>query len=232
MRANLCTLEASGPAANPPPRRVSEGAKAVDTPQPNAAPPEDQELVSRARQGELGALDELIGRYQQRATSVAYRLLGDLHDALEVCQEAFIRAFKNLDSLKNPERFRPWLMKIVTNLSLNFRRSRAVGGRKISLEDCILNPEAPQEHLLRKSGRADEHPGAKLAAAEFADAIRIALTELTEQQRVALVLFSIEELPQKEVASIMGCSVEAVKWHVFQARRRLKERLSEFLVER
>ncbi len=204
----------------------------MDAPQPNSEPPGDAELVARARQGELGGLDELIGRYQRRATSVAYRLLDNLHDALEVCQEAFIRAFKKLDSLENPQRFRPWLMKIVTNLSLNFRRSRAAGGRKISLEDCILNPEAPQEHLLRKRGRADEQPGAELAAAEFADAIGVAMNELTEQQRVALVLFSIEELPQKEVASIMGCSVEAVKWHVFQARRKLKEQLAEFLVER
>ena len=204
----------------------------MDAPQPTSEPQGDAEYVKRARTGEPRALDELIGRYQQRATSVAYRLLGNLHDALEVCQEAFIRAFKNLDSLENPERFRPWLMKIVTNLSLNYRRSRAAGGRKISLDDCILNPDAPREHLLQRRGRADEYPGSQLIAAEFADAIGRAMIELTEQQRVALVLFSIEELPQKEVASIMGCSVEAVKWHVFQARRRLKERLAEHLTER
>lgn len=204
----------------------------MDAPQPTSAPPGDAEYVKRAREGEPRALDELIGRHQQRATSVAYRLLGNLHDALEVCQEAFIRAFKNLDSLQDPERFRPWLMKIVTNLSLNYRRSRAARGRTVSLDDCILNPDAPQEHLLKRRGRADDHPGSGLIAAEFADAIGRAMVELTEQQRVALVLFSIEELPQKEVASIMGCSVEAVKWHVFQARRRLKDRLAEHLTER
>ncbi len=204
----------------------------MDAPQPNSTPPEDEELVRRARQGERGALDELIGRYQRRATSVAYRLLGNLHDALEVCQEAFIRAFKSLDSLEKPERFRPWLMKIVTNLSLNFRRARAVGRRRISLEECILNPDSPQEHLLRKRGGAAEHPDSELIALEMADAIREAMMELTEQQRVALVLFCIEELPQREVASIMGCSVEAVKWHVFRARRRLRERLAEHLTDR
>ena len=204
----------------------------MDAPQSTPAPPGDAEDVKRARAGDPRAFDELIGRYQQRATSVAYRLLGNLHDALEVCQEAFIRAFSNLDNLENPERFRPWLLKIVTNLSLNYRRSRAARGRQVSLEHCILNPDAPQEHLLKRRGRADEYPGSELIAAEFAEAIGRAMTELTEQQRVALVLFSIEELPQKEVASIMGCSVEAVKWHVFQARRKLKERLAEHLTER
>ncbi len=204
----------------------------MDAPQPTSEPPGDAQYVKRARQGEPRALDELIGRYQQRATSVAYRLLGNLNDALEVCQEAFIRAFKNLDTLQNPERFRPWLMKIVTNLSLNYRRSRAARSRTVSLDDCILNPDAPQEHLLRRRGSAAEYPGSELIAAEFAEAIGRAMMELTEQQRVALVLFSIEELPQNDVASIMGCSVEAVKWHVFQARRRLKDRLAEHLTER
>ena len=86
--------------------------------------------------------------------------------------------------------------------------------------------------MLNRRGSAAEYPGCELIAAEFAEAIGRAMMELTEQQRVALVLFSIEELPQNDVASIMGCSVEAVKWHVFQARRRLKDRLAEHLTER
>lgn len=188
----------------------------------------DEQFVLRTRGGDRTAFDNLIERYQQRCVSIAYRMLGNLHDALEVCQEAFIRAFSNLEHLESPERFRPWLLRIVTNLSLNFRRARSVGGMKVSLEDCILNPDSPQEHLLHRNGQADEFPGSRLAASELSDAIREGLTELTEQQRTALVLFSIEQLPQKEVAAIMECSVEAVKWHVFQARKRMKERLVSY----
>jgi RNA polymerase sigma-70 factor, ECF subfamily len=59
--------------------------------------------------------------------------------------------------------------------------------------------------------------------------VQAALADLPAQQRAALVLFSVEQLPQKEVAEILGCSVEAVKWHVFQARKKLKARLAEYV---
>ena len=189
----------------------------------------DEELVRRTCAGQRPAFDELIERYQRRATSVAYRLLGNLHDALEVCQDAFLRAYRHLDSLEDARRFGPWLLRIVTNLSLNFRRTRQAGGRRISFEDCLLEDGPARDELVSDSPHSEDRPGAQLAAAELAEAVQAAIAELPKQQRTALVLFSIEQLPQKEVASIMGCSIEAVKWHVFQARKKLKERLAEFL---
>ncbi len=193
--------------------------------------PGDAELVARACDGRREAFDVLIERYQRRATSVAYRLLGNLHDALEVCQNAFVRAYQNLETLDDRERFGAWLLRIVTNLSLNFRRDRAVGGPKLSLEDCIVEDEQPRDQRLADSDSSDERPGAQLAAAELQERVQAALGELPQQQRTALVLFSIEQMPQKEVADILGCSVEAVKWHVFQARRKLREKLADFLDE-
>ncbi len=191
--------------------------------------PSDAELVQRTCAGERTAFDALIERYQRRATSVAYRLLGDLHDALEVCQEAFVRAYRNLNTLKDGRRFRSWLLRIVTNLSLNFRRARAAAGRKISFEDCLADSDFPREELIAAPAYSDEQPEARSVAAELSDMVENAIAELPDQQRTALVLFSIEQMPQKEVASIMGCSVEAVKWHVFQARRKMKERLAAYL---
>ena len=121
---------------------------AGDSVEPNrsrpAAPP-DEDLVREALAGESGAFDQLVERYQRRATSVAYRLLGNLHDALEVCQEAFVRAYRNLQRLEDRRRFGPWLLRIVTNLSLNFRRDRAARGPRISLEDCIRSDDRPRE---------------------------------------------------------------------------------------
>jgi RNA polymerase sigma-70 factor (ECF subfamily) len=200
----------------------------VETPR-STEPWPDEELVRRTCAGERRAFDELIERYQRRATTVAYRLLGNLHDALEVCQDAFLRAYRNLDSLEDARRFGPWLLRIVTNLSLNFRRSRQAGGKRVSFEDCILNEDQSRDELVSDRPYSDERPGARVAAGELAEIVQAAIADLPNQQRTALVLFSIEQLPQKEVASIMRCSVEAVKWHVFQARKKLKERLAEFL---
>ena len=189
----------------------------------------DEELVRQTCAGQRRAFDELIERYQRRATSVSYRLLGDLNDALEVCQEAFLRAYRNIHTLEDARRFGPWLLRIVTNLSLNFRRSRAVGGRRVSFDDCILDGQQTREDLIPAAAHGDGQPGARLAANELSEIAQAAIAELPDQQRTALVLFSIEQLPQKEVAVIMECSVEAVKWHVFQARKKLRERLAEFL---
>lgn len=194
-----------------------------------AAVPTDAELVRQARAGRAEAFDELIERYQRRATSVAFRLLGDLHDALEVCQDAFLRAYRSLDTLQNEERFGPWLLRTVTNLALNFRRARAAGGRRVSLEEFILDDQRQRDERLAAPAYSDEQPGAGTTAAELAEVVQKALDELPAQQRAALVLFSIEQLPQREVADILECSVEAVKWHVFQARRKLKERLADYL---
>ncbi len=191
--------------------------------------PTDGELVRAVLAGQPDAFESLVERYQRRATSVAYRLLGNLHDALEVSQEAFIRAYRNLDTLEKQDRFGSWFLRIVSNLSLNYRRSRRSGVPKVSLEDCILDEGRSSSDLVGTPEHADTHPEARVLAAELSQVVQDAIGQLPEQQRLALVLFSIEQLPQKEVAGIMNCSVEAVKWHVFQARKTLRVRLAEHL---
>ena len=195
-------------------------------PSTTQAVPDDADLVSQVRSGRRSAFDELVERYQRRATSVAYRLLGNLHDALEVCQEAFVRAYRNIDTLEQPSRFGPWLLRIVTNLSLNFRRSR---GPRLSFEDCLVNDERAREERLADADHSEDRPGALLGASELQEQIEAGLALLPAQQRAALVLFSVEQLPQREVAEILDCSVEAVKWHVFQARKKMKAHLQDYL---
>src|SRR3954454_1200918 len=88
--------------------------------------PTDGQLVTRALDGDRKAFDDLILRYQRQAVAVSYRLLGNTHDALEVTQDAFLKGFTSLASLQKPEAFGGWLMRIVSNLSLNYRRGRKV----------------------------------------------------------------------------------------------------------
>src|SRR5262245_29398996 len=84
----------------------------------------DAEAVARTLAGDLTAYDGLIEKYQRRVVAVSYRLLGNVTDAQDVCQEAFLKAFRSLETLQEPERFGAWLMRIVSNQSLNFRRGR------------------------------------------------------------------------------------------------------------
>lgn len=207
---------------------VEAGERLAAQPATGPTPP-DEDLVRRTRAGESEAFDRLVERYQRRAVSVSYRLVGNLHDALEISQDAFVRAYRGLDTLEDAQRFGSWFLRIVTNLSLNFRRSRGTRGRTLSFEDCIVDDHGAADELLSDGPASEERPGALLAASELSEIVQRALSELPEPQRAALVLFSIEQMPQKDVADILGCSVEAVKWHVFAARKKLKERLADYV---
>lgn len=187
---------------------------------------DDAELVGAVLRGQLSAFDVLVERYQRQATAVAYRLLNNRDDAMEVVQDAFLRAYEKLDSLSHPERFAGWFMRTVSNLALNRRRSRALR-RGASLEELAEAGEG-RGGLVPPDPRASS-PEEVAAAGDLRRLIGEGIDELPEMQRQALVLFSIAKLPQKEVASLLGCSVEAVKWHVFTARKKLKDKLKDYL---
>ena len=184
----------------------------------------DAELVRSALAGDRTGFDELIRRYQRQATVTAYRLLSNRDDAMEVTQDGFLRAFERLETLEDPERFAPWLLRIISNLSLNRRRSRAI--RKTASLD-VAEGEREESLASTRSDPKAVTPLERASASDMMDVIQEAIDELPELQREALVLFSIQKMPQKEVAVILGCSVEMVKWNVFEARRRLRKRLGK-----
>jgi RNA polymerase sigma-70 factor (ECF subfamily) len=210
---------------------VFMSAKAPDNRKPRQAlPPSDAQLVQRTLGGNREAFDEIVRRYQRQIVAVAYRFLGNVPDAQEVSQETFIKAFKSLPTLKKPEAFGGWLTRIATNLSLNFRRSRNMRSAQ-SIEETPGGAEASAGDFLvaGDSLRRDGDPVRELQGREMGERLRQALDELPQKQRAAIILFTLEQMPQKQVALTLNCSVEAVKWHVFQGRKKLRELLKEHL---
>ena len=190
------------------------------------ASPTDGQLVGRVISGQKQAFDTLIRKYQRQAVAVSYRLLGNSHDALEVTQDAFLKAFTSISTLQQPEAFGGWLMRIVSNLSLNYRRGRK-SRSQLPLAD-LLGPADTRSTGSEWTAR-DGDPVHLLESQEMGVKLQAALNQLPDKQRQALVLFTIEEMPQKDVAEALKCSVEAVKWHVFQGRKKLKELLKDHL---
>jgi|GEM_PF-158887 RNA polymerase sigma-70 factor (ECF subfamily) len=180
----------------------------------------DGHLVRQTRNGDRSAFNELFVRYQRPAVAVAYRLLGNIHDAMEVTQDAFLKAFSNLPMLQQAEAFGGWLMRIVSNLSLNFRRGRK-SRSALPLDDLPDSTESISTPC------AD--PFHRIESAEMGRVLRNALQRLPARQRTAIILFTLEQLPQKQVAETLGCSVKAVKWHVFQGRKKLRQALKDYL---
>ena len=188
----------------------------------------DLSLVLAAKQGDRGAFGKLAQQYQRQCAAVALRLLGNTHDAMELVQDAFVKAFRNLDQLQQSDRFGPWLMRIVTNLALNFRRSRS-RRQAISLEQPTADSEEGEDLRANLAGGVLDAPDKPATSAELGEAISRSINALPEKQRLALVMFAIEKMPQKDVAEVLNCSVEAVKWHVFMARKQLRKNLAAYM---
>src|SRR3954469_12847151 len=169
--------------------------QASDPNRPSPTGPSDGQLVSQATAGDRKAFDELIRRYQRQAVAVSYRLLGNTQDSLEVTQDAFLKAFTSLESLQKPEAFGGWLMRIVSNLSLNYRRSRKTRQQMPLAE--VLGPtgtEQSEQHSgasewMSRSG----DPVRGLESKEMGAKLKEALAQLPEKQRLALVMFTIDE---------------------------------------
>jgi len=212
----------------PDPHTVSPAGSPGVSEEPSG--PSDGELVEQTLAGRKTAFDTLIRRYQRQAVAVSYRLLGNSHDALEVTQDAFLKAFSSLATLQKSEAFGGWLMRIVSNLSLNYRRSRKTRSQ-LPLDD-LLGPSEPSAADVGGTSdwmAQDADPVHMMASSEMGKRLQEALQELPEKQRLAIVMFTIEQMPQKQVADALKCSVEAVKWHVFQGRKKLRELLKDHL---
>lgn len=185
-------------------------------------------IVQRARDGDNDAFAELVRLYQRRVVSVAYRLLGNVEDARDVSQEVFVRAYKSLGQLEDPSRFGPWLIRVTSNAALNFRRARSTRAAA-SLDNLIVSPAEVRKPDTGQPMTTGQEDGDGPLPEELRQAINQAMERLPDKQRLSLILFSVEGMPQKEVAEVLDCSVELVKWNVFTARKKLKEMLQEFV---
>ncbi|MFH1615808.1 MAG: RNA polymerase sigma factor [Planctomycetota bacterium] len=182
----------------------------------NDLPDELIGLVQRSRAGERRAFEQLILRYQRDATELAIRILGDRDAACEAVQEGFFKAYVNIGRLRRADGFGSWLLRIIANEAINCRRFIRRRQKNVRLNEEL-------EDLKGLSAQE------KLANEELGDRVREAMLKLTEKQAKAIGLFAMEGLSQKEAAEVMGCSVEAIRWHVFQAKKKLRVLLKDFV---
>lgn len=178
---------------------------------------QDASLVARARRGDGVAFEALVRRYYRAAFAVALGQLGTAMEAEDVCQDAFLRALERLDDC-DPARFGPWLLSIVRNRSHNYRT-------------YLARRRGPDlEHLpVRSAGgtveRKERGPSADLARDELRRDLEGALGTLSSIQREVLLLHDLDGRPHRDVADALGLSVGMSRYHLMQARRRLRATL-------
>jgi RNA polymerase sigma-70 factor, ECF subfamily len=175
--------------------------------------PNDEQLISRFNRGDRTALEELFKRYRETAYRVAYRLLGNEADALDAVQEGFIKALNHLGGFERRSSFKTWLLRIVSNASLDLGRQR---GRRET-----LGLEAAQRQELEDRANGVD-PVQEVEQADLREALDAALAELPIAQRRTFVLHVDAGLSYREIAQIMRTSIGTVMSRLFYARQKLK----------
>jgi RNA polymerase sigma-70 factor, ECF subfamily len=177
---------------------------------------DDRVLVQVAQRGDVAAFEELVARHRDKVYSRAFSMLRHEQEALDVSQEAWIKAWQRLGQFQQESSFTTWVTRIVINLCLDQLRRRKRGQAE-SVEELEEESGGVERYLPVVVG----NPSEGLERSELRKRIDEALGRLSVEHRTALVLLEFEELEYKEIAERMKCSLGTVMSRIFYARRKL-----------
>lgn len=184
----------------------------------------DQELVSRAQEGDRHAFDLLVIKYQQKVASLISRYIRDPSEIMDVAQEAFLKAYRALPGFRGDSAFYTWLYRIAINTVKNHlvAQGRRPAGNDVEAE---VAEQMDMGARLRDVGT----PEGLLLSDEIAQTVQRALDELPEDLRTAIVLRELEGLSYEEIANAMECPIGTVRSRIFRAREAIDKRLRPLL---
>jgi len=181
-----------------------------------APTPDDRELVERVKAGDATAYDALVRRHLARATVVARRLLGNVEDAEDLVQDAFVAALDAIHSFDASRPFAPWFFRIVVNRSLNAVSARSTRERHVT-----------EFHLWTNDDVATDFDPAE--SSEIRTRFRTALAALPKHQRLIVELSDIDGRSSTEIGEMLDLPRGTVRWHLHQARKTLRVALAPLL---
>jgi len=187
---------------------------------PMPAEASDLSLVERVQRGDRTAFDVLVLRYQHKVLKLIQRYVHDAHEAEDVAQEAFIKAYRALQSFRGDSAFYTWLYRIAINTAKN----ALVAGKRRPL-DYDLDLQNPEQYAMEARLKESETPEGLLLTDEIRDTVNRAIGELPEDLRTAIVLREIDGLSYEEIAAAMDCPVGTVRSRIFRAREAIDRSL-------
>jgi RNA polymerase sigma-70 factor (ECF subfamily) len=218
MTMAIMTDPATGKEANKPTDRA-----AAESPEVPVV--EEQELVKRARQGDLSAYDDLVRRYQERIYATLYHMTSNHEDANDLAQEAFIKAFQALKTFKGGSSFYTWVYRIAVNKTINFHKQRK-NRSHMSLNDLDFNAEHDPDLVALVS---DKTPRRAADLTELQEKLNTAMQTLSEAHRLVVTLHDVQGMSHEEIAKIMDCNIGTVRSRLFYARQQLQGQLVDYL---
>lgn len=183
----------------------------------------DQELVKKARKGDKKAFDLLVLKYQHKIINLVSRYVHDPHEAQDVAQEAFIKAYRALPNFRGDSAFYTWLYRIAINTAKNFlvAQDRRPPGDDIDAADA--------EQFMDSTLRENATPERMLLTDEIERTVYQAIEELPDDLRMAITLRELEGMSYEEIAQVMDCPVGTVRSRIFRAREAIDARLRPLL---
>jgi RNA polymerase sigma factor (sigma-70 family) len=189
----------------------------------------NNDLILRAQVGvrpDQAALTELMKRYRSHVDRLLYHLAPDWQDRADLSQEVWIRVYRNIKNLNEPEKFRGWLSRIATNLFYDELRKRKRNSSPLSLDAPILLDGSELDWEIAADGPSPED---NLATREFYEQLRVAIADLPDAFRQTIILREIDGRSYEEIAEATQVSIGTVKSRIARARLRLQEQLGGYL---
>jgi RNA polymerase sigma-70 factor (ECF subfamily) len=184
----------------------------------------DQELVERVQRGDKKAFDLLVLKYQRKVVNLVSRYVRNQSEALDVTQEAFIKAYKALPKFRGDSAFYTWIYRIAINTAKNHIVAQ---GRRPPGSDLDAGTAEQMDIGIRL--QENTTPENQLLQNEIAETIRDAIEDLPEDLKTAIKLRELEGLSYEEIASAMSCPVGTVRSRIFRARDAINTRLAPLL---
>jgi RNA polymerase sigma-70 factor (ECF subfamily) len=182
----------------------------------------DRELVEKAKQGDQSAFEQLVLENQNRAYSLALRLIGDREEAADLAQEAFVRAWQGLEQFQGGSSFATWVYRLTTNVCIDYLRKKK---RREAVEP-VVSLDDPDSGWAEPS-TWERDPQRLLERSERGEALARGLEKLPDWQRQVLVLRELSGLSYQEIGQALSLDIGTVKSRIARARLSLRKILLE-----
>jgi len=176
----------------------------------------DESLVRLAQQGRMEAFEQLVGRHRDKIYARAFSMLRNEDEAVDLSQEAWVKAWQRLNQFQGDSSFVTWITRIVINLCLDQLRRQ-----KRQRTESIEHLDEDMGGVERQMPVITPNPTERLERAELRQRIDRGLAQLSHEHRTVLILHEFDQMEYKEIAKTMGCSIGTVMSRLFYARRRM-----------
>ena len=185
----------------------------------------DQQIVERAQRGDKHAFELLVSKYQRKLGRLLTRFIRDPAEVEDVCQEAFIKAYRALPSFRGDSAFYTWLYRIGINTAKNYLVAmgrRAPTSTEFDTEEAENFEDADQLRDINT-------PESLMMTRQIGDTVNESMAQLPEDLRTAITLREIEGMSYEDIAVIMNCPIGTVRSRIFRAREAISEKLRPLL---